>query len=99
MYKSHKTKTEKNRDKAFDILSDKDKLKDKLKRTKICLSVINKTVCPHKNNCRYAHNIQELVVRDCLFKDECNFIKKETCKRVKYNFNDEIYFVNDFNWL
>ena len=72
-----KTKTEKSRDKAFDILSDKDKLKDKLKHTKLCLSVINKTICPHKNNCRYAHNIKELVVRDCLFQDECNFIKKE----------------------
>ena len=73
----NKTKFEKNRDKAFNILSDKDKLKDKLKRTKLCLSVINKTICPHKNNCRYAHNIQELTVKECLFQDECNYIKKE----------------------
>jgi hypothetical protein len=72
-----KTKNEKSRDKAFDILSDKDKLKDKLKRTKLCLSVINKTTCPHKNNCRYAHNIQELTIRECLFQDDCNYIKKE----------------------
>ena len=63
------------RNNAYDILSDKDKLKTKLKRTKLCLSIINKTICPHKENCRYAHKFEEL--EQCLFSDNCRFIKKD----------------------
>lgn len=70
-------KKDKSRDKAFDILGDKDKIKEKLKYTKLCLSVINNTHCPHKNKCRFAHDIKDLVIRECLFKDDCNYIKKE----------------------
>ncbi len=65
----------KERNNAYDILSDKDKLKTKLKRTKLCLSVLNKNNCPHKENCRYAHKFEEL--EPCLFSDNCRFIKKE----------------------
>ena len=63
------------RNNAYDILSDKDKLKTKLKRTKLCLSIINKTICPHKENCRYAHKFEDL--EQCLFSDNCRFIKKD----------------------
>jgi hypothetical protein len=65
----------KERNNAYDILSDKDKLKTKLKRTKLCLSVLNKTHCPHKENCRYAHKFEDL--EPCLFSDNCRFIKKD----------------------
>jgi hypothetical protein len=65
----------KERNNAYDILSDKDKLKTKLKRTKLCLSVLNKTNCPHKENCRYAHTFEDL--EPCLFSDNCRFIKKD----------------------
>jgi hypothetical protein len=70
----------KERNNAYDILSDKDKLKTKLKRTKLCLSVLNKNNCPHKENCRYAHKFEEL--EPCLFSDNCRFIKKEKGKYV-----------------
>lgn len=63
------------RDKAFETLSDKEKMKTKLNCTKLCMSVINKTQCKHKN-CRFAHDIKELVIRDCLFKNDCKYIKK-----------------------
>jgi hypothetical protein len=62
------------RDKAFETLSDKEKMKTKLNCTKLCMSIINKTKCLHKN-CRFAHDIKELVIRDCLFKNDCKYIK------------------------
>ena len=46
-----------------------------MKRTKLCLSIINKTICPHKENCRYAHKFEDL--EQCLFSDNCRFIKKD----------------------
>jgi hypothetical protein len=65
------------RTKAFDILSDKEKIKKELKFTKMCFSYINNIVCPHKDRCRFAHDVKELVIRDCLFQDKCFNIKKE----------------------
>ena len=70
-------KEKNNRTKAFEILSDKEKIKTQLKFTKMCFSFINKTVCPHKENCRFAHDIKDLIIRDCLFQDKCFNVKKE----------------------
>ena len=65
-----------NRNEAFDILSNKEKIKENLKNTKLCLSVNNNTICRHKN-CRFAHSKEELIIRNCLFKDKCYLIKKD----------------------
>ena len=66
-----------NRTNAFKILSDKDKLKDELYKTKMC----NKKNCERKN-CNFAHDISELRVRKCLFGDECIYknSKNKMCK-------------------
>jgi hypothetical protein len=63
------------RNNAYDILSDKSKLKNNLQKTKLCLSFINKVSCPHGDKCRYAHSINEL--GKCFFGDKCRFVKKE----------------------
>lgn len=65
-----------NRNKAFEILKDKEKIKDTLKCTKMCSSTLNNVKCPHKGNCRFAHDVKELNVRYCLFMDNCKFVKK-----------------------
>ena len=70
-------KEKNNRTKAFEILSDKEKIKTQLKFTKMCFSFINKTTCPHKENCRFAHDIKDLIIRDCLFQDKCFNVKKD----------------------
>jgi hypothetical protein len=74
-----------NRTKAFEILSDKEKIKTQLKFTKMCYSIINNTQCPHKEKCRFAHNIKDLIIRDCLFQDKCFNVKKEL-KNGQYHF-------------
>ena len=70
-----KEKRKEQRNKAFDILSDKNKIENKLNRTKMCFSVSKGIVCPHKN-CRFAHNKEQLVIANCLFRD-CRFVKKD----------------------
>lgn len=64
------------RNNAFEILKDKEKIKNSLKFTKMCSSVLNNTECIHKGECRFAHNLKELNIRDCLFIDNCKFVKK-----------------------
>jgi hypothetical protein len=54
------------RNNAFEILSDKNKLKNKLSKTKMC----NKKKCT-TYNCSYAHSESELRVRKCLFGNDC----------------------------
>ena len=48
------------RNNAFEILKDKEKIKNSLKFTKMCSSVLNNTECIHKGECRFAHNLKEL---------------------------------------
>lgn len=74
--KENNSKIERN--KAFDILSNKEKIETKLNKTKMCLSILNNIVCPHGLKCRFAHYKNEIVVAACLFKDECRFVKMET---------------------
>lgn len=47
----------------------------KQEKTQMCRSIKEKTKCPHKNNCRYAHSFNELVVAVCGFKEKCRGIK------------------------
>ena len=66
-----------NRVNAFKILSNKDKLKDELYKTKMC----NRKNCDGIN-CNFAHNKSELRVRKCLFGDDCIYknSKNKMCK-------------------
>lgn len=57
---------------AYNILSNKQLLQDNLYKT---------SMCRHKNctiqNCSFAHNLDELRVRNCIFGEECLFINSK----------------------
>jgi len=57
--------------KHFGQLSSNKEESKKKEKTQMCRSIKNKTNCPHKNNCRYAHNFNELVVSLCGFNEKC----------------------------
>tara|TARA_Y100001972_G_C7650869_1_gene327276 strand:+ start:845 stop:1204 length:360 start_codon:yes stop_codon:yes gene_type:complete len=70
------------REKAYHILSNKDQLKCKLAKTKMCKIKNCKRI-----GCSYAHSISELKVRECLFGDECIYknSKNNPCKYIHPN--------------
>ncbi len=43
--------------------------------TRMCISVVKGFVCKYKKECRFAHSLDELVIRNCPFKDNCRLIK------------------------
>lgn len=59
---------------AFNTLSDKELLGNKLRKTRLCRSVLNNTPCRHGDSCRFAHTEAELLVSECLFGDQCRFV-------------------------
>lgn len=59
---------------AFDVLSDKKKISNKMASTRMCNSIMNNKECPHGDNCRFAHSEDELVIRECLFGNQCRFV-------------------------
>lgn len=63
------------RKKAIESLNDKDALKARLTKTKMCSSVQNGESCPHGKSCRFAHSADELVVPLCAFDHDCRFIE------------------------
>lgn len=66
------TKTS-NKKKRCKKINKEEKQYEKLTKTKLCLSVENNTECPHGTNCRYAHNIFEIVARPCRNGADCNY--------------------------
>lgn len=59
---------------AFNTLSDKELLGNKLRKTRLCRSGFNNTPCRHGDSCRFAHTEAELLVSECLFGDQCRFV-------------------------
>jgi hypothetical protein len=59
---------------AFTTLSDKELLGNKLRKTRLCRSVLDNTPCRHGESCRFAHTEAELLVSECLFGDQCRFV-------------------------
>ena len=51
-------------------------------KTRICNSLDKNEVCPHGDGCRFAHSLEDLVIRDCYFKDNCRFVKIKSGKLV-----------------
>ena len=60
---------------AYETLADKEKIGKSLIKTRMCHSVDKKEPCPHGDNCRFAHDLDELNVSDCLFHDKCYFVQ------------------------
>lgn len=66
------------RQRALHTLGDKEKLKERLEKTRMCRSVASNVVCPHGESCRFAHSEGELTVPICLFDHDCRYV--EFCK-------------------
>ena len=61
---------------------------DRLKKTKLCWSVLKGTHCPHGDKCQFAHSKDELRTSPCLFGERCRFVRfsgnmyeNSTCER------------------
>ena len=48
----------------------------------MCNSVEKNETCRHGKGCRFAHSLEELVTRNCFFKDECRFVRFKNGKLV-----------------
>ena len=60
---------------AYELLANKEKLETSLAKTRMCNSIDKKEKCKHGDQCRFAHNLSELKISDCLFEDKCCFVK------------------------
>jgi hypothetical protein len=67
--------------KAFEIIADKNEMEKRFTKTRMCDSIINGQKCRHGTRCRFAHNGQELKIRECTFGKKCKFVK---CTRGGY---------------
>jgi hypothetical protein len=59
------------KDKKVDAYADK---KNSPAKTKMCESIASGKFCRHGRNCRFAHNVDEIMVSDCVYGKKCNFI-------------------------
>lgn len=74
------------RSEGFQLLGNKDKLAQNLKFSKMCKSVGTNKPCPHGENCRFAHNLNQLQIAPCGFGDDCRrvyFNKAGLCWNVR----------------
>ena len=51
-------------------------------KTRMCNSIDKNEVCRHGEECRFAHSLEELVIRDCHFNDKCRFVRIKSGKLV-----------------
>jgi len=51
-------------------------------KTRMCNSLDTNESCWYGDECRFAHSLEELVIRDCHFKDRCRFVKINNGKLV-----------------
>lgn len=43
-------------------------------KTKMCKSVEEGRRCANGESCRFAHTIEQLTIKDCIFRDKCTFV-------------------------
>jgi len=67
---------------AYYILADKEKLTSSLAKSRKFKSVDSNEECLHKENCRFAHSLEELKISDCLFGRRCRFVKMSSDKLI-----------------
>jgi hypothetical protein len=68
-------KKESVRDGAFEVLSNKEKMKGVFEKTELCVSVTNGVLCPHGDKCRFLHDAALWKPRKCNFEDSCRCVK------------------------
>lgn len=74
---TQQTSQQNSRENALNILSNKEILNKELAKTKLCNSVSEGKVCPYKEKCRFAHSVDELVIKECLFGERCIYVFKK----------------------
>jgi len=56
-------------------------------KTRMCKSIEGGFSCSHGEKCRFAHSLEELVTRSCIFNDNCRFVKFRKGKLVNNESN------------
>ena len=51
-------------------------------KTRMCKSIDREMPCFHGEKCRFAHSLKELVTRNCIFNDNCRFVRLKNGKLV-----------------
>lgn len=63
--------------------------KDEMLKTKMCKSIEEGRKCVNGDNCRFAHSIDQLSIKECIFKERCTFVRcQETDNGVNYSNNN-----------
>ena len=65
------------RSEAFDVLSNTEKIVQKLAKTKLCLHWQKNGKCPKGKDCGFAHGKEELQIAKCIFGEKC---RKPECR-------------------
>ena len=73
--RSHDMERERKRTEAYALLADREKLGEKLTKTRMCNSLTTGQPCSHGDKCRFAHSLSELKISECTFADDCRFIR------------------------
>ena len=73
--RSQDMEQERKRTEAYVLLANKQQLGEKLNKTRMCNSVDKDEPCAHGESCRFAHSLSELKISECLFGDNCRFIR------------------------
>jgi len=71
-----------------DELREKTYLDTENHKTRMCNSLDKNVQCWHGEKCRFAHSLEELVIRDCRFKDGCQ--SKICCNKHPLESRDEV---------
>ena len=50
-------------------------VQERLTKTRMCISVERGVKCPHGDNCRFAHSVDELQLPQCMFGCDCRFVQ------------------------
>jgi len=56
-------------------------------KTRMCNSLDTDKPCFHGDQCKFAHSLEELVTRDCNYRDKCRFVKFKSGKLVNEGSN------------
>ena len=82
-----------------------EKVDNRIRRSKMCDSIRNHTVCKHGKNCRFAHNGDELETQICSYGNNCALVKassdisvyrnvrpRKICGRIHPNETDDTFY-------
>jgi len=85
--------------------TNEEKVDNRIRRSKMCDSIRNHTVCKHGKNCRFAHTVDELEYPICSYGSNCALVKassdisvyrnvhpRKICGRIHPNETDDTFY-------